>query len=184
LNTAVDRLIEDVSTRVLKRKLEDNDVVTVNNGVELPCTIFSQLRQGEWFDAWTIRGAMDISDKPLFVQYRYSIPLDEYGRNDRMKSIKRPFAGWARDIAKIRSQAKELSGELVYFCPLNHKNMHFSLLEINEREGVIRHYDSMADQGIINGISTPTRVCRLVQVRPSCKDENGDVSNKIIGGIW
>lgn len=46
---------------------------------------------------------------------------------------------------------------LVYFCPLNHKTTQFSLLEINEREEVICHYNSMADQGIINHILKPTR---------------------------
>jgi hypothetical protein len=52
LNAAVHRLIEGVSTRVLgKRKFEDDDKVSVNNGVELPCDIFSRLRREEWFDA-------------------------------------------------------------------------------------------------------------------------------------
>lgn len=48
LNTAVDRLIKDVSIRVLgKRKLEDDDNVAVNNGTELPCNMFHRLRQEE-----------------------------------------------------------------------------------------------------------------------------------------
>jgi hypothetical protein len=41
LNAAVNRLTEDVSTRVLgKRKLEDEDSVAAANGVELFCGIF------------------------------------------------------------------------------------------------------------------------------------------------
>jgi hypothetical protein len=55
LDAAVDRLTEDVSTRVLgKRKLEDEDSVAVDNGVELFGDIFRRLRQGEWFNAWAI----------------------------------------------------------------------------------------------------------------------------------
>jgi hypothetical protein len=49
LNAAVHRLIEGVSTRVLgKRKFEDDDKVSVNNGVELPCDIFSPVLQSLW----------------------------------------------------------------------------------------------------------------------------------------
>jgi hypothetical protein len=48
LNTAVDRLVKDISSRVLgKRTLEDNDSVAINNGAELPCDIFDRLRQGQ-----------------------------------------------------------------------------------------------------------------------------------------
>jgi hypothetical protein len=50
---------------------------------------------------------------------------------------------------------------LVYFCPLNH-NKHFTLLEINEREKAIRHYDSMADPAVIKGEKT-TRISTLVE---------------------
>jgi hypothetical protein len=39
----------------------------------------------------------------------------------------------------------------VYFGPLNSNNNHFTLLEINEREQKIYHYDSMASQGIVDG---------------------------------
>jgi hypothetical protein len=62
LSAAVNQLTEDVSTRVLgKRKLEDEDSVAVDNGVELFCDIFRRLLQGEWFDAWAMRAAMQNS---------------------------------------------------------------------------------------------------------------------------
>jgi hypothetical protein len=188
LNAAVDRLVEDVSTKVLgKHPLEDNDSVAINDGVELPCNIFNKLRQGQWFDAWTIMAAMQISDKPSFVRYGYSVPLDEPGRNGRMKPVQRPLTGWSQKIAEFRRQAGEMSEDatrLVYFCPLNHENSHFSLLEINEREGVIRHYDSMAAQGTINHTSKPTRVERLVQVRFPLNNNDKDVSNVKIERVW
>jgi hypothetical protein len=187
LNAAVDGLIEQVSSRVLgKRKLKDDDSVAVNNGVELSCNIFHRLRQGEWFDAWTIMAAMQISDKPVFVRHGYSVPLDEPGRNGRMKPVKSPLAGWARKMIKLHNEAKEMFGDatrLVYFCPLNHQNMHFTLLEINEQEEVIRHYDPMADKGVIDGTMKLTRVGRLVKVRCSFNDEGGYAPNPIIGGV-
>jgi hypothetical protein len=46
LNIAVNQLIEDISIKVLgKRKLEDNDSVIINGGVELFCNIFNIFRQ-------------------------------------------------------------------------------------------------------------------------------------------
>jgi hypothetical protein len=45
LNAAVYRLIENVSTKVLdKRKFENDDKISVNNGVKLFCDIFSRFR--------------------------------------------------------------------------------------------------------------------------------------------
>jgi hypothetical protein len=188
LNAAVDELAEGVSTKVLgKRKLEDTDSVAVDNGVELFCDIFDRLRQGKWFNAWTIMAAMQISDRPFFVRYGYSVPLDERGRNNRWKPVKRPLAGWAREISTLRQEAKDVgadAGALVHFRPLNHKNNHFTLLEINEREEQIRHYDSMAKKDVIEGTAKLTRVGKLVQVRYSFKDKEGDTSNAIIGRVW
>jgi hypothetical protein len=44
LNAAVNRLIEDVRTKVFgKHKLEDDDIVTVAGRVELSCDIFDRL---------------------------------------------------------------------------------------------------------------------------------------------
>ena len=51
------------------------------------------------------------------------------------------------------------------FCPLNINGNHFTLLEINERESVIYHYDSKADQGIIDGRAKQTRVGNIIEVR-------------------
>jgi hypothetical protein len=51
LNTAVDRLIEDVSTKVLgkrKRMLKPDDNVTLDGGVDIFCNTFDMLRQGKW----------------------------------------------------------------------------------------------------------------------------------------
>ena len=54
-NAAVYRLIKNVNIRVFsKRKFEDNDKVSVNNGIKLFCDIFSRFRQKKWFDVWII----------------------------------------------------------------------------------------------------------------------------------
>jgi hypothetical protein len=51
---------------------------------------------------------------------------------------------------------------LVYFRPINSRNNHFTLLEINEREKVIRHYDSDAAPEVIKG-DKGTRISDLVK---------------------
>jgi hypothetical protein len=130
---------------------------------------------------------MQISDTPFFVTYDYSIHLDEPGRNNRMKPVKRPLAGWIRKTTDLRDKAKDTFGDavrLVHFRPLNHNNNHFTLLEINEREEKIRHYNSMADKGVIEGTAKLTRVGRLVQVRYSFGTGDGDTADAIIGGVW
>jgi Ulp1 protease family, C-terminal catalytic domain len=170
LNSAVDQLIGDISTKVLgKRKFDefdDDDSVAVDGGVELPCNIFNMLRHGEWFDAWLLMAGMQMSDKPSFVKYGYSVPLDQmerFGRNGTRRAS-RPLAGWKKTIEKFRSQGRTQHGQGVYFCPLNTNNNHFALLEINEREEKIYHYDSMASEDIINGKVEISRVGKLVQV--------------------
>ena len=52
LNLAVDRLIQDVGTKVLgKRKFENDDSVAVDGRVKLSYNIFNMLRQDRSFDA-------------------------------------------------------------------------------------------------------------------------------------
>jgi hypothetical protein len=109
-----------------------------------------------------------------------SVPLDELGRHGRMKPVKRALAGWG-EIIELRNKAKDMFGDairLVHFRPLNHNNNRFTLLEINEREGKIRHYSSIADKAVIEG-TAPTRVGRLVQVRYSFGDRDGDTADAI-----
>ena len=169
LNIAVDRLIDDVSTKVLgKRKLEDDDSVAVDGGLELSCNIFNMLRRGKWFDAWLVMAGMKMSDKPSFVRYGYSVPLDQFERfsGSSTRPVSRPLAGWRKKVERFSSEAQIQLGRgirLVHFCPLNRKN-HFTLLEINERERKIYHYDSMADHGVIDGKVKLTRVGKIVQV--------------------
>ena len=142
--------------------------MAINSSLDLPPSIFQRLRGETWLDNWLITAAMDISDKPFFVRHGMSIPLDNVGRTRKITPFERPLAAWGRKITEFRERARNEFGDsiqLVYFCPLNHRNNHFTLLEINEREEVIRHYNSMAEQSTINGTSELTRVGRLVQVR-------------------
>lgn len=173
MNNAVDLLIKDVSTKVLhehKRKLKPEDNVTVDGGVDIFCDKFNTLRQGRWLDSWMIMAGMQMSDKPFFVRYGLSIQLDTsepFGRAGTERRVSRPLARWRKKIGSLNKEAQVRHGQgtlLVYFCPLNMNNTHFTLLEINERERKIYHYNSMADQDVIDGRVKLTWVGKMVQV--------------------
>jgi hypothetical protein len=101
---------------------------------------------------------IQMSDKPCFVNYGQSIPLGRTG----MRHTHRPLAGWRKTIESLPQHRQNT---LVHFCPLNINGNRFTLLEINERESVIYHYDSKADQGIIDGRAKQTRVGNIIEVR-------------------
>ncbi|KAE8408980.1 hypothetical protein BDV37DRAFT_237773 [Aspergillus pseudonomiae] len=124
-----------VKARVLCQTiLSPNDTLAVNGSMELECTILQHFHPGVRLDAWTILAAMQISDRPAFVRHDKNIPLDEIIAIEPVKRIrpfKRPLAAWAKKISKYRRQAKETFGDvipLVFFCPINHTDSHYTLL--------------------------------------------------------
>ena len=153
-----------------KRKPEEDDGVAINGRIELPCDMLNRLRQGEWFDGWLLMAGIAMSDKPPFVRYGYSVPLEQFepsGRGGKMRRVAKPLAGWRKKIEAFRMEAQGQQGgeiRLIYFCPLNCNGNHFTLLEINEQEEKIYHYDSMASKSVIDGTERLSRVGKLVQV--------------------
>lgn len=163
LSKAVDQLTSQVSTQLFnKQKLDIDDTISINGNVELSIDLFARLRAGEWLDSWALMAAMSISDRPDFVRFGESVPLDSIGRHGQMRSIKRPFQAWVNQITMFRREAKA-NRPLIFYCPVNHDNSHFTLLEVNDSEKVIRHFDSKAPLIAING-TEKTRVAYLVQV--------------------
>jgi hypothetical protein len=144
------------------------------------------LKRFEWrgieLDNWMVMAGIQMSDKPFFINYGQSVPLDERFGRSRMRNIPKPLVRWRRTIERLEHHRQNI---LVHICPLNANGNHYTLLEINEREGVIYHYDSMAYQEVINGSQhKQTRVGKAVQVRISFYDCDPDVTNVILGGVW
>ena len=79
-----------------------------------------------------------------------------------MKPIPRPLKRWRQTIEK--AQKEHGQNTLVFVCPLHTNGNHFSLLEINDRERKIYHYDSRADPRVIDGRAKQTLVGKVVQV--------------------
>jgi Ulp1 protease family, C-terminal catalytic domain len=168
LDAAVDSLIEEVKGEVLgKRKLrtmqlDANESIIVDGRVEISCDTLNQLRHGRWLNNWMLTAGIQMSDKPYYVRYGESVALDErdpYG--DGIRQIDNPLSRWRNHV---ESQTQHGQKILIHFCPLNIEANHFTLLEINEREGKIFHYDSMADRDVIEGRIEQTRVEKIVQV--------------------
>jgi hypothetical protein len=171
---AVERLKGLISSKVLKKdRLDKTDTIAVDGGMELTCDLFDLLNPGEWLNDSAIYLAMQISDKPPYIRFGLSIPLecepvkiketeeigkviDDDSSDCQVVEIREttPLVEWAKKIEKDQRKAGE---KLVHFRPINRRK-HFTLLEINAREGVIRHYDSMADRGI-----RETEISRLVK---------------------
>lgn len=159
LNTAVDHLKSEICTILEKLEVADADDVTIK-GRDFPCSMFEQLRSNMLFGTNLIHACLTMSDKLPFVRFGQCISLDEVSKR-KIRPIHTPFNLWAKKIGEWRSQSR--NRPLAYFCPLLSNANHFSLLEINEIEQKILHYDSMASEAIIVGDkSQPTRLCNKV----------------------
>ena len=63
--------------------------------------------------------------------------------------------------------------------PIHHTNSHFTLLEIDDGEKVIRHYDSLAEPTTISS-TKKTRIATLVEVSSALKVVEA-FSNDLVG---
>jgi hypothetical protein len=164
LNTAIDQLKRDICTALGKPEVTDADDVTIN-GTDFSCSMFEQLRSNMLFGTNLIHACLIMSDKLPFVRFGRCISLHEVSKR-KIWPIHGPFIPWAKKIDDWRRESR--NRPLAYFCPLLSNGNHFSLLEINEIERKILHYDSMASEAIINSTlgdkSQRTKVCEKVLV--------------------
>jgi hypothetical protein len=159
LDAAVDSLIEEVRSKAVG---ERKDAITVDGRAEVSCQTLDDLRQGRWIDNWMITAAIQMADKPYFIRYHHCVPFDIPGRRG-LKCVPRPLAGWRRTVDADR-EAQHGKNTLVHFCPINLNANHFTLLEINEREEKIYHYDSWASEDVItSGHAKHPRVGKTVE---------------------
>lgn len=137
--------------------------IRVWNVVEVEFEHLTRLCSGRWLSFDLIGAAMELIDKPAWVRYDLSVPLDE-SSDGKVCAKANPFGLWSKKIENYRRKG-EKNAELVFFCPLNIDTNHFTLLEINEQRKMIYHYDSMAAPNIISGKTRLTRVRIAVEVR-------------------
>lgn len=109
----------------------------------------------QWLNDEIIIACLHLSDKLPFVRVGFSVPLSQ--RSRRKKGTPGPFQ---RASNQINAWHKELStdSDIVCFFPLCQHENHFSLLEINEIDGCIYHYDSLneGDNDLVKVCDTST----------------------------
>lgn len=175
MDTAFNRAVEGIG-HILGKPLGEDDSVIVNGAGELSSGVFDRLRAREWLNCWDIAAALEMTDRPVFVQLGLSVPLHTKGANGKATPNSNPFGRWRKKIDDyMRSDMNDLGRPQVFICPLNINADHFTLLEINEQTKMIYHYDSMASYGIINHKTKSTLVRRVVEVRGF--DRPVDVAN-------
>lgn len=85
-----------------------------------------------------IIACLHLSDKLNFIRIGWSVGIHQQIRPD--VPMPSPFEKAAK---KVEEWYEELGRSLVCFFPLYQHENHFTLLEINYREGSIFHYDSL-----------------------------------------
>ncbi|CZR65293.1 uncharacterized protein PAC_15193 [Phialocephala subalpina] len=145
LDTAINRVVKEISHVLGKHPLDKDDSIMVNSAIELSYGMFDRLRSREWLNCWEIAAALEMTDRPIFVQLGLSVPLHKKDANGEVTPISNPLRRWRKKIDDCRRKGKnDLERPQVYICPLNANTNHFTLLEINEQTKMIYHYDSMA----------------------------------------
>ncbi|RYO95253.1 hypothetical protein DL766_002066 [Monosporascus sp. MC13-8B] len=148
--------VDDLTARLYQLvDKSDSDEVVVGDAVELSLESFDGLRSDQWLDMWLIAAAMELTDKPSCVRYDLSVPLDQ-DNDGKVVPIAKPFGLWRRKIDKYRREIKD-DARQIYFCPLNLDTDHFTLLEINEQQRMIYHYNSMAGHDVTRSKAKRTR---------------------------
>lgn len=160
MDTSVDNLI--ALLHQLQPDYEECNSVLVGDAVELTRESLEMLRPGQRLDNWLLGAAMELVDKPSCVRYGLCVPLDEHKDGKRVV-ITNPFGLWRRKIDEYRGMAGEHAKQ-IYFCPVNVDTNHFTLLEINEQQGMIYHYDSMAGRDVLRGRAKHTRMRVVIEV--------------------
>lgn len=152
----VDQLIETV-----QELAGDNGGIVVGNRFEVSIESLHRLRPGHWLDSWIIGAAFELMDKPSCVRWGLSVPFHQTIRGQRLR-IAKPFQGWKKTIESYRREAGN-DTKLIYYCPLNLDENHFTLLEIDEQQETICHFNSMTDADSIGQADATTIVEEMVQ---------------------
>lgn len=147
----------NVGRETIEKTVDKDSSVFVNGDVELCASMVERLRLREWLNSWDIDASLSITDKPQFVQLGVSVPLHEKGQTGEIILRSRPLKRWRHKVDTWREGAAKHKEPQIFICPLNVGTNHFTLLEINEQTGTIRHYDSLS--GSIHEVRGIVEVC-------------------------
>lgn len=135
------------------------------SGKSIPGDSFNRLDIGEWFDIWLLEAALEIQDRPAWVKLGPCVSTHEIV-NGKTKPVEAPFRRLRSEVESLRDNdnSQRTQDGFIFLCPLCVNTNHFTLLEINEREGMIYHYDSLSNRSGRTGLSRDNSVRDMVQV--------------------
>ncbi|KAL5597829.1 hypothetical protein FOBRF1_011622 [Fusarium oxysporum] len=93
-----------------------------------------------WLNDDIVLACLHLSTRLPFVRIGFSVPMHRQTATRAGSLVPDPFQRASSVISGARASKTET---LVWLFPLFQRNNHFSLLEINERDEKIYHYDSM-----------------------------------------
>lgn len=130
---------DDIYTPV--RRCIDSDKVHIKGtGFEFGVESLRKFPGDEWLNDEIILACLHLSDRLPFVRVGSCIPIHQ---ETKPRIMPRPFEKAKKQMKTWHDSDEELIG----IFPLLLHNMHFSLLEINEREKCVFHYDSLGRSG-------------------------------------
>lgn len=132
----LDNLHQAISESVTSGRLYIHDY---KPRCEFDVAALQRLKENTWLNDELLVTCLHLSLKSRFVRIGWSVQI--HRDDQRNVPMKRPFE---RASQEIQAWKDKESLQLVYFFPLFQHGNHFTLLEINEKEGYIYHYDSMA----------------------------------------
>lgn len=124
----------------VKESGTNNKLLIKGTNFQFPIDSLKRLGKTGRLNDDIILACLHLADKLPFVRVGFSIPIHQSKR----KALPRPFQMAEKKMAEWHRQV-EVRCDLVCFFPLLHHESHFSLLEFNERDGSIYHYDSMSE---------------------------------------
>ncbi|RYP53366.1 hypothetical protein DL768_001611 [Monosporascus sp. mg162] len=117
-----------------------------STGLRFGIETLDRLVETQWFNEELILLCMHLADKLPHVRVctsvRSSVCIPRPVRSRKVSP--KPFEQVARQIEEWNNN--DMKDDLVCFFPIFQQNNHFSLLEINQRDNSIYHYDSLGQR--------------------------------------
>ncbi|KAI1288770.1 hypothetical protein F5Y03DRAFT_79342 [Xylaria venustula] len=137
--------IPDVYTDVhtfqqeVRQSATGNILSVKGTGFSFEAETLSRLGGTEWFNDDLIIFCLHLADRLSYVRVGFCVPLHKQAKPQA--KVVRPFERTSQVIKEWN--AAEPHENLVCFFPLCHHGTHFSLLEVNQRDKTMYHYDSI-----------------------------------------
>jgi hypothetical protein len=129
----VDALIQEVH-----ESSESDKLFIPSAGFQFDSASLHRLGTQTWLTDDIVLACLHLSTKLPFIRIGFSVPIHRRTTTRGGSSLPDPFQRASEFISKSRNDQS-----LVWLFPIFQRNSHFSLLEIDERDSRIYHYDSM-----------------------------------------